>query len=1060
MKLVITYLQGSLANTRSEIGDPLLYIGRDPSQCRIVFGENDAGVSRRHAEIRLHNESLVLTDLQSTYGTFVNNYRIDRPVLLTPGCIVQFGQGGPVIRIDSFEPHGQVTVSEAPQTPPVSSVAGVNSSPNAIPAASPPVQPMTRPPSGMPGPVSQGGGNQPPASVRFTPSAEPQPLLSSTPSIPPSAPPSLSSPPSNAGNGPVTVSVYLELLNGNRTEQFKLMTSGTMLLGREETNQIRLDPTVFPTVSRRHAEIQARNGEYLLCDLGSFNGTLLDGQRIASPTPLRHGNRIQLGFGGPEFRFVNPTQAAAMVIASAHEEGAGTVIIRGQKPVSSAAPGERRQFVVRKEFTKDILTLGRSSDTDLQLDVLQISKHHARFVRQGGTVTVEDTGSTNGVYVNGQRVSRCQVRPNDLVQIGPYTLQVDASGIVVFDSRSQSRIDVIDLTKEVKNRDGSGMIKLLDRIRLSIPANEFVGLIGPSGAGKSTLMDALNGMRPADQGTVLVNNLNLYENINSFKQSIGYVPQDDIIHRELTVYRTLYYVAKMRLSSDTSNAEIDNIINEVLDVTGLTSRRNVPISQLSGGQRKRVSIAVELITKPSIIFLDEPTSGLDPGTEEKIMQLFRQISEAGHSVVLTTHAMENVKLFDKLVVMMRGRLVWYGPPQECLEYFGINSIKHLFDTLGDPNSDQVAIGWQRKFEQSTAYQKYIIQPLSGLQRLPAQPPRKATNDNTLWQSIRQMFVLARRYFEVMWADKFNLLILLGQAPVIALLMGLAVGNDWTRDFPYFILALSSLWFGCSNAAREIVKESNVYKRERMVNLGILPYIFSKLIVLVLIGMMQCALLYGVGALVESVPGNPVLIYFCMLFSTMTGIGIGLLISAAVRTSEVATSLVPLILIPQILFGGLVLPNKGPSEAIGFAMPAMWSYDLLKHISDLDVMRGINDEYDEDGKIGRVKAANDRAIKKFEDDLENYREEEQEKLTDYKRRADNAMYGGGGNPGPMPSLGDPPKAPKIEYPPDDKSEFVGFRTTYGSIPLNFAILGVFFVILLILTGLVLKSKDVL
>ncbi len=132
MKLVITYLQGALANTRTEIGDPLIYIGRDPSQCRLAFGENDAGVSRRHAEIRLHNDVLVLTDLQSTYGTFVNNYRIDRPVLLTPGCIVQFGQGGPVIRIDSFDPHGQVTVSEAPQIPPVSPAAGVSSSPNAI----------------------------------------------------------------------------------------------------------------------------------------------------------------------------------------------------------------------------------------------------------------------------------------------------------------------------------------------------------------------------------------------------------------------------------------------------------------------------------------------------------------------------------------------------------------------------------------------------------------------------------------------------------------------------------------------------------------------------------------------------------------------------------------------------------------------------------------------------------------------------------------------------------------------------------------------------------------
>jgi ABC-type multidrug transport system ATPase subunit len=181
-------------------------------------------------------------------------------------------------------------------------------------------------------------------------------------------------------------------------------------------------------------------------------------------------------------------------------------------------------------------------------------------------------------------------------------------------------------------------------------------LLGPSGAGKSTLMDSLNGMRPASSGQVLINNLDLYRHLDSLKQSIGYVPQDDIIHRELTVYRTLYYVARLRLSSDVSRREIDQIVNEVMDVTGLSERRDVPISQLSGGQRKRVSIAVELITKPSVIFLDEPTSGLDPATEEKIMKLFRQMRKAARTVILTTHAMENVKLFDKIVVLMRGKL--------------------------------------------------------------------------------------------------------------------------------------------------------------------------------------------------------------------------------------------------------------------------------------------------------------------------------------------------------------------------------------------------------------------
>ena len=259
-------------------------------------------------------------------------------------------------------------------------------------------------------------------------------------------------------------------------------------------------------------------------------------------------------------------------------------------------------------------------------------------------------------------------------------LRVDPQrGLAVFDTRAKTRIDVFQVTKEVPNRSGRGKVRLLDDVYLSIQPNEFIGLLGPSGAGKSTLMDSLNGMRPPTSGQVLVNNLDFYQHLESLKQSIGYVPQDDIIHRELTVYRTLYYVARLRLSRDISEAEIDQIVDEVMDVTGLSERRDVPIAQLSGGQRKRVSIAVELITKPSVIFLDEPTSGLDPATEEKVMRLFRQIAESGRTVILTTHAMENVKLFDKIVLLMRGKLVFYGTPSEALAHVGAESFKEIYD---------------------------------------------------------------------------------------------------------------------------------------------------------------------------------------------------------------------------------------------------------------------------------------------------------------------------------------------------------------------------------------------
>lgn len=1012
MKLVITHINGAQAGQRLEITDTTFYVGRDPSQCRLSFSESDRGVSRRHAEISVRNGLLVLTDLQSTYGTFVNNVQMTQPVQLGVGVMIQFGQGGPTIRIDGIDWEAQQQAAPPMPQPVNQPITGEN-------IAQPPPQnynPSLRDVAGQSGP-----------------------------------------PPAAATGG----QVFLELTNGPRPERYSL-TNGTIGIGREPGNQIQLDPAYFPTVSRRHAQIVHENGGFQVVDLGSFNGTLVNGQRIAAPTALKHGNLIQIGLGGPELRYVNPADVSAALPGN---DSGGTMVMKAGS--SSSMGGESRNFLIRRNFGTgkqgNVLTVGRTEDNDIQLDVLQISKHHAKFVLQGGTTAIEDIGSTNGVYVNGQRVSRCQVSPQDVVQIGPYMFALDGQGVTVFDTRSKARIDILDITKEVKNRDGSGMIKLLDRVRLSIPANEFVGLLGPSGAGKSTLMDALNGMRPADKGFVLVNGLNLYDNINSFKQSIGYVPQDDIIHRELTVYRTLYYVARMRLSSDTTSDEIDHIISEVMDVTGLTTRRNVPIGQLSGGQRKRVSIAVELITKPGIIYLDEPTSGLDPGTEEKIMQLFRQISESGHSVILTTHAMENVKLFDKIVVMMRGRLVWFGPPQEALEYFGIRSIKDLFDTLGDPNSDPVAIGWQQKYEHSPAYRKYVAQPLGDLKQQTGQPIRKASNDNSIFQSIRQTFTLSRRYAQVLLADKLNLGILLGQAPVIAFLTALAVGADWTRDFPYFILALSSIWFGCSNAAREVVKESSVYKRERMVNLGILPYLASKLFILMAIGVIQCGLMYGVTAPLESFPGNPLLILSGLILSNMVGITTGLLVSSAVKTSEMATSLVPLILIPQILFGGLLLPNKGISKGIGMVMPAMWSYDLLKRVgleeNGMKQLRGHESEDDPSGEIGRIKRDNTKKVDDFKEELTEYRKRQQRKIEDYKEDAENSIRNGQSKPD-LPQLDPEPEAPKIEYPPEDKSKFVGFVNDFGTIPLNLGVLGGFFFLLLLTTAIILRSKDVL
>src|SRR6266496_1372842 len=813
MKIVLAEdRSGKLLGERTFTGDVIL-VGRDPAICHYFFSQDQwPMVSRKHAEFRLSEGRWLVSDTSSRFGTFVNGQRITTPVEIRVGANIQLGDHGPVLRVVSIE---QTAKSQAeahatemrrmetfrdehpPKPQPVVSTPAVAVGVSAPKIANAPAQPVTR--------------------------TEPAP-------------------------GPA----HLELMDANSRPVKRIELNRELTrLGRDPEGEVVIDAAAA-VVSRRHAEIRKTGSQFAINDLKSFNGTLINGQRITETVPLFDGDQIQLGVGGPVIRVIDrshpapphraiqpgaPTPSQHLIPPAFGQIAAmarGATIVTtgsGSLPPTVSPGSSQPQLLAQLSFeNRPQLSVGRAGDNDLRLDGLQISNHHAKFARENGNVSVEDSGSTNGVYVNGQRISgRRPVQLSDVIQIGPFVLQADANqGIAVYDTRSKTRIDAINIAKIVPNRSGGGTIKLLDDVGLTVQPNEFVGLLGPSGAGKSTLMDSLNGMRPATSGHVLINNLDLYRHLDSLKQSIGYVPQDDIIHRELTVYRTLYYVARLRLSRDVSTKEIDQIVCEVMDVTGLSERRDVPVGQLSGGQRKRVSIAVELITKPSVIFLDEPTSGLDPATQNKIMKLFRQIAESGRTVILTTHSMQDVHLFDKLVMLMRGKLIFYGTPDEALEFAGAESFDELYEKLEAPveqeteklrrlqesetkeqrrnyqeHRDQIvdatAEEWRQRFLKTEMYRRFISQPLSGIER-GSQATSAADRSPGILDSLRQWTTLARRYMGVLWSDKLNLLILFSQAPIIALMTYLVVDKQDSRDFPYFVLALVATWFGASLAA--------------------------------------------------------------------------------------------------------------------------------------------------------------------------------------------------------------------------------------------------------------------
>ena len=1033
----------------------IVRFGRDPNDCQISFDSSQFPmVSRKHAELHLQNGQWVLHDLNSSYGTYFNGQKLSAPQIVAVGSSMQFGTGGPIVRIVRFD-----GVSQQYQQ-----------SQQSYATAIPPKQNF---PPQMPPPPQQ---NFPPP------------------------------------NQPVTQSAQLDFVGGSPGAQPFKVTKNSIWLGRDPNGDIVMDANAI-MVSRRHAEIRQENNAFIVYDNGSFNGTLINEQRISTPTPLYHNDQVQLGLGGPVLRFNMPSRIAPKGASHAGQRGVAASQMAdldammadvGSKTMIFKA-GDISQQMSKAQTTsvepsllmsltfgsKQELIIGRAENNEISLDGLQISNQHARLVRTASGIDIEDLNSTNGVFIDGVRITRRTLTLNDSVQIGSFILRIDQAGnIGVFDTRSKTRIDSVNITKEVKNRSGGGMLRLLDDVSLSIMPNEFVGLLGPSGAGKSTFMDALNGMRPASSGNVLVNGADLYQNLDAIKQSIGYVPQDDIIHRELTVYRTLYYVAKLRLSGDVSRKEIDQIVDEVMDVTGLSERRDVPINQLSGGQRKRVSIAVELVTKPSVIYLDEPTSGLDPATEEKIMVLFRQIAESGRTVILTTHAMENVKLFDKIVLLMRGKLVFYGEPQAALDHVGAKSFKELYDKIeapieerlkngGNRNqvTEQVAEEWKQKFTQTQHYRKNVYEPLSSLGNLQGGTVNKKRRLG-LFGSIRQFLTLSRRYWEVLFRDKLNLFILLAQAPIVALLTFFVMDDDQPRDFLYFVLSLVAVWFGTSIAAREIIRERAIYNRERMVNLGLMPYVFSKIFILGIIVGIQCLLLFlplkffdiaGLMDMPGILGGIPHL--WVMLLTAAVGIALGLLISALVKTSEMATSLVPLILIPQILFSGLVGIPYGISRVGGMIMPATWAFDTMKRFSDLGVLREEDDkEKKKDcskepcGLYEDIESQNDKVIADAEKNIDKNRDEAQkdldkyeDEMEDYRREVKNQ------NPNAKepnaPTLKPKPEIKKAVSIPKNLSDKVDFLHPWMNDIVNQIVLMLMFLMMVVGTLMLLRMQDI-
>ncbi len=562
-----------------------------------------------------------------------------------------------------------------------------------------------------------------------------------------------------------------------------------------------------------------------------------------------------------------------------------------------------------------LIRIGRNPDCDLVLDSPLVSRYHAELEVSGTSALLRDLDSANGTFVGGQRVSQAQLRSGQGLYLANVHLLFDGEKLSEDGAHSAVGIEVED----VSFRPSTANRLLLDRIRFSVKPGQFVALVGTSGAGKSTLMSLLLGQQAPTQGAVLINGQAAFAHQEQFRHLIGFVPQDDIVHRVLPVEAALDYAARLRLPADTSLEERHRRVEIALTTMELGHRRDVAIARLSGGERKRVSMAAELLTEPSLLFLDEPTSGLDPGMEKKTMQLLSRLCRQGRTVVLITHATQNIVLCDQVALLAPGgRLVYFGPPRDALAFFEVPDFAEIYLEIGSLES---GLTWQKRFNR--------VRPEAEAQAEISPGVVGNTASRLPWGTAwRQWWVLSERYSHQLWADRSNLMLMALQAPLIGLVLSLlfdprlydlrqvAGENGYPiKEGPtlLFLLVVSCLFFGSINSCREIVKELPILRRERLVNLRLLPYFLSKLAVLSLVGALQAAALLAIVQMRVPLGLTPELQVMLLAFLVAAAVGgtmLGLMLSCLAGSAEQASSLVSVLLILQLsLSGAFIKPEQ-------------------------------------------------------------------------------------------------------------------------------------------------------
>lgn len=566
------------------------------------------------------------------------------------------------------------------------------------------------------------------------------------------------------------------------------------------------------------------------------------------------------------------------------------------------------------------VTVGRLNTNNVVIEHVSVSRNHLKLTNTNGVVEIEDLDSRFGTFVNGARIKKCPLKPGDSVRIGnspPYRFNGQ-----VLECTPDGGGMTIALKDVMIERDGR---RLIEGIDFTIEADSFVGVLGPSGAGKSLMLGTLSSTIIPTAGCIEFDDgRKVSENLEYYRSKIGLVTQDDLVYVDLTVRENLEFAAVIRLP-ELSPEDRAKRVDHALKAVGLLEHQAKRVGVLSGGQRKRVSVAIELLLQPRLLLLDEPTSGLDPGMQAMLMETLRALARTGVTIVCTTHTLDTLNFFDKLIVLglketsgsgpqQQGQrvanVVYYGPPAEMLPAFGVHTQMDLFEKLQRFSGESPAEREANEQAMAQAIEPTRLrrrqQPLVSVPR--PQPTRERMKE--------QAEVVFKRAYFGLTRDKMSKVMAISQPLILAVLVALSQANQLKVYSILFFTVVCSMWLGMTLTVREVVRERKLYIRDRIAGLHPDAYLIGKLAYALLVVVVQNSLLWFVIRFIapmmvrdnvaQDLRETSFLMGWFILLLTGSGAALaGLIISTLAKSERAAVTIMPLVLLPQVVLSRVV-----------------------------------------------------------------------------------------------------------------------------------------------------------